>query len=278
MEEHNDTSKARKFFMEFWLTVRYPLLYAGITFFVTMIFIVILSIVDETGGGGGVPPEDRVDEMLAMLISASLAFLLIWRFVGKEWQSTGFWQHRNLAPVVILVCVLLGVTLNIFVNGFLYLLVDAATEPGSESLILEELGNPIIIFIASNLAIPLIEEVLFRGIVLERFRKTKLNVKAALIIQALIFAAFHTGGVQITYTFALGIILGLIYLWSGSVWAPLAVHVVFNTMTDVLAAFFDIGSSGVPGPVWALCALAGLAASVFLLRYLKRRRVAVAEG
>jgi hypothetical protein len=147
-----------------------------------------------------------------------------------------------------------------------------ADNPGLLDL-LYEVGNPVIFFMATNLAAPIIEEVIFRGIVLERLRKIKMNIWAALVIQALIFAAFHIGGVQMTYTFFLGIILGLVYLWSGSVWAAIIVHFVFNVMSDVLSAFFDLGNSGVHGLIWVLIALVGLAATIYLLKYLKRERV-----
>jgi hypothetical protein len=113
---------------------------------------------------------------------------------------------------------------------------------------------------------------------LEYLKKIKLNIKWALVIQAFIFALFHTGGVQITYTFALGIILGLIYLWSGTIWVPLIAHIVFNTFTDVFGIFFDIGNSGMAAPFWAVCALIGLAASVILLKYLKRHRIESANS
>jgi len=264
-----------RFFKEVWRVVRYPLLFGAILILVQGVLIAIL---DAGGADNPIPAEDRLDDMLVLLISALLTLPLIWKFLHKKWKAEGFWTRKQLTPALIAAYTLLGLAFNLLVNGLIYPSVDLAVTDNPALLdLLYQVSNPVIFFIATNLAAPLIEEVIFRGIVLERLRKTKMNIWMALIIQALIFSAFHTGGVQITYTFFLGIILGLVYLWSGSVWAAIIVHFVFNVMSDVLAAFFSLGNSGVHGLIWVLVALVGLAATIYLLKYLKRKRVPEVE-
>ena len=264
-----------RFFKEFWRVVRYPLLYGAM---LVLVQGVLIAILDAGGADNPIPAEDRLDDMLVILISALLTLPLIWKFLHKKWKAEGFWTRKQLTPALIAAYTLLGLAFNLLVNGLIYPSVDLAVTDNPALLdLLYQVSNPVIFFIATNLAAPLIEEVIFRGIVLERLRKTKMNIWMALIIQALIFSAFHTGGVQITYTFFLGIILGLVYLWSGSVWAAIIVHFVFNVMSDVLAAFFSLGNSGVHGLIWVLVALVGLAATIYLLKYLKRKRVPEVE-
>lgn len=81
----------------------------------------------------------------------------------------------------------------------------------------------------------IIEEIFFRGclqqIFLNWMRKTPY---AAIILVALIFSAFHMQWSAFVPRFFLGIILGLIYFYSGSLWASIAMHFMNNFLTVFL--------------------------------------------
>ncbi|WMJ80870.1 CPBP family intramembrane glutamic endopeptidase [Clostridium sp. MB40-C1] len=81
--------------------------------------------------------------------------------------------------------------------------------------------------IALLIFIPVFEEILFRGIIFNKFREN-IDLFSAVIIQAVIFGGFHGAIFQIVYTSILGIITALIYTWSDSIWAAILTHGIFN--------------------------------------------------
>lgn len=70
------------------------------------------------------------------------------------------------------------------------------------------------------------EETIFRGYLMLRFRTITKSAKGALILSSIIFAVGHgyQGAAGIVAVGMLGLIFGLIYLWRGSLVAPMVMH------------------------------------------------------
>ncbi|HEY9062510.1 MAG TPA: type II CAAX endopeptidase family protein [Pseudobacteroides sp.] len=101
------------------------------------------------------------------------------------------------------------------------------------------LGNVLIVIIVMGIVTPIFEEFFFRGIIYNELRKN-LPVVVALIIQAVIFAAFHGNIIQAIYTIILGVLLALIYNWYKSILSPIIFHLGFNISGIVLSKFKTI--------------------------------------
>ncbi len=82
-------------------------------------------------------------------------------------------------------------------------------------------------FLLSIFLIPVFEEIIFRGVMLGTFKKS-MNLKVAVVLQALIFAIMHGNIIQSSYTFFLGIILGVAFLYTGSIFGDIICHITFN--------------------------------------------------
>lgn len=80
------------------------------------------------------------------------------------------------------------------------------------------------------------EEIFFRGILQRLFNQMTRNVHAAVIISALLFSALHMQFYGFLPRFVLGLILGYLYAWSGSIWVPIIVHFINNAFA-VMAMF-----------------------------------------
>ena len=80
------------------------------------------------------------------------------------------------------------------------------------------------------------EEFLFRGVLLHIFREWAGNVHVAIFISALLFSALHLQFYGFLPRFILGIFLGYIFVWTGSIWVPVLVH-FFNNGIAVVAAW-----------------------------------------
>jgi len=82
------------------------------------------------------------------------------------------------------------------------------------------------------------EELIFRGILVRLFREWTHNIHLAVIIPALIFSALHLQFYGFFGRFMLGILLGYLFVWSGSLWVPIFVHFLNNAMAVVIS-FLD---------------------------------------
>lgn len=83
---------------------------------------------------------------------------------------------------------------------------------------------------------PISEELLFRQVIFKRLRNiTPLWV--AVTVSALLFGIYHGNLVQGIYAFIMGILLALVYEWTGSFVAPVIFHMVANHVSDITYEF-----------------------------------------
>ena len=89
-------------------------------------------------------------------------------------------------------------------------------------------------FIVISIVPGFCEEFLFRGAILENclpFGRTN-----AIVISSLLFAAMHQNIEQFFYTFVAGIVLGLIYERTGSIWNCTVLHILNNFVSVLQSA------------------------------------------
>jgi membrane protease YdiL (CAAX protease family) len=85
------------------------------------------------------------------------------------------------------------------------------------------------------------EELIFRGILVRLFRDWTNNIHLAVIIPAVLFSALHLQFYGFFGRLLLGIILGYIFVWSGSLWVPVFVHFLNNAMAVVVSFLSNRG-------------------------------------
>ena len=102
---------------------------------------------------------------------------------------------------------------------------------------LADLGLPAMLLLAAVLA-PLAEEVAFRGVIFSWLRR-RLSFLPAAILQALPFGLLHIQLEHVLYATLLGAMLALARERGRSLWVPVAIHVVINTVA-VTAIFLGI--------------------------------------
>lgn len=78
------------------------------------------------------------------------------------------------------------------------------------------------------------EELLFRGVVLRLFKEAFKNVHLAVFISALLFSLVHLQFYGFFPRLLLGLILGYLFVYTKSLWAPIAFHLVNNSATVLI--------------------------------------------
>lgn len=72
------------------------------------------------------------------------------------------------------------------------------------------------------------EEIMFRGIFLRLFKEWTRNIHLAVFISAILFSALHLQFYGFLPRMILGILLGYLFVWSGSIWVPVFIHFINN--------------------------------------------------
>ena len=79
--------------------------------------------------------------------------------------------------------------------------------------------------------VPIVEEIVFRGIVLEGLVNVT-NRVVAVVLSALIFAGVHAAGGarQMTTAFMIGLVFGWLYLQTRSIVPTSVAHIIYDTV------------------------------------------------
>ncbi len=77
------------------------------------------------------------------------------------------------------------------------------------------------------------EEFLFRGVIQKLFKDLSGNIHAGIILSAILFSAMHMQFYGFLPRFALGVMLGYMMYWSGSLWLPVIAHFINNFLAVI---------------------------------------------
>lgn len=135
------------------------------------------------------------------------------------------------------------------------------------------LPTPVTVFLTCIVA-PIVEELTYRHVLIPRLRPY--GDRFAILASALCFGLMHGNLNQFFYAFALGILLGYVFLKTGCVWQTMLLHAIYNLVggiiPDIAGHFGDTGGEFYLRLV--ICHI-GLGAFFFLYR---DRQTAYAPG
>ena len=113
-----------------------------------------------------------------------------------------------------------------------YAILGADTAPQAIVTFLMEhpgLGERLLVFAIAAIAAPITEELLFRGC-LYGFLRQSTGRATALAISSVVFALIHAHPATMPALAVFAVALALLYEYTGSLWAPIAVHSLFNAL------------------------------------------------
>lgn len=96
--------------------------------------------------------------------------------------------------------------------------------------------NIILLIISSGFLGPIVEEFLFRKILLTRLM-VRYSIKSAVILESLIFALFHTSINGFIYAFVIGVCLSMFYIKHKNIKIPIICHMISNIFVLFLNGF-----------------------------------------
>lgn len=96
------------------------------------------------------------------------------------------------------------------------------------------------VFLVMAILPAICEEALFRGVLQKVLKRVMNNTHLGIGLTALLFALMHLQFYTFLSIFVLGIILGYLKEWSGSLWVPMIMHLVNNGSIVVAVYFFGV--------------------------------------
>ena len=203
------------------------------------------------------------------LIACAIAVVSIRLWKGKAFFQGMFETKRAMTgkSFVCLACVFvsgqllyqaLAVVLELVLNLFGLSVLEsmAMTSSGADTLSM---------FLYMGLAAPIVEELLFRGLILRGLEPY--GKRFAIVASSLLFGLFHGNLVQSPYAFAVGLVLGYTAMEYSITWA-MVLHMLNNlVLGDTLLRLFSwLPGMGAELMVWVVVAICSGAAVVILWR------------
>lgn len=180
---------------------------------------------------------------LSIVISAIVCVGLIFIIIKVRRGATiadylGFKSIGTGTVLVVLAISVAYIVLSVLVNMGL-------NRPTDSDIMVQAYATsvwPALFWMAVVVFGPFFEEVLFRGFLFEGLRQSRIGIAGAIILTSLVWAGFHLqyGLFEIASIFVLGVIFGIVRYKTGSLWAPMIMH-VFNNLLAVLLIALEIG-------------------------------------
>jgi membrane protease YdiL (CAAX protease family) len=88
------------------------------------------------------------------------------------------------------------------------------------------------------------EEFFFRGMLQRKLSKTGIGPEGAILMASLIFSLIHMDFNNFIARWMMGVVLGYLYYWSGSLWVCIFAHFVNNFLVVLIAYLVNTGILG----------------------------------
>jgi membrane protease YdiL (CAAX protease family) len=227
--------------------MRWTLLDIGIVvvaaFLLTTLAVVVFQLTN-TVASGALGDMLRGRALLASMLAGGMVYgllllmtyLWIVRRRGVSWRELGL-STPPLLPMLLTLPIFVGQLLLVAViNAVVIQLVGQFSNPQIAALTdptgFSWLNFAAVFFVAALLA-PFVEEVLFRGL-LYQWLRVRTGVIVAVLVSAAIFSVTHVIPLLLPALFAVGIVLALVYEWTGSLWVTITLHFLQNAFAVII--------------------------------------------
>ena len=178
-----------------------------------------------------------------LLLAPAVVYLLCWKMSTKEITLRERLMYNKIRPstmVYVLFFVWLTMPLTTVINSISMFFTDN-TILGMSDMILD-VPFPLMLFIMAVLPAT-IEELVFRGISYGGYRKAGTKFMAVML-SALLFGIMHMNLNQALYAFVLGIFLALLVEATGSLFASMLFHFIYNAQSCCAMFFVEAMDPG----------------------------------
>jgi uncharacterized protein len=199
-----------------------------------------------TGHGGDDPDSWPMSMTVLSVVLLWIPFVVALAIVSARWGSGRFTDDFRLRfRAIDLVGIPIGVASQLLLLPLLYLPLRSIWPDTFSSEDVEQRARDlwdrasdgwiIALVIIVVVGAPLIEEIVYRGLILQALQG-RINDVLALIASSLWFAAIHLQPVELPGLFAFALVLGATFLVTGRLGCPILAHASFNAVGLLLVS------------------------------------------
>ncbi len=189
-------------------------------------------------------PPDFIGFVVSTVVGQVIVLVLIHFFLkahGMSWRDVLGLQHPRLLGIILFALLMAVVATGVMtaINDLIIKLITLVHKTPENQIpvqVLEKSTEPaqrVVFALAAIVLAPLVEEILFRGI-LYPLLKHRGYPRLALWGTSLLFAAIHVHLATFVPLFVFGVILVWIYERTDTLLAPILTHATFNTINFLL--------------------------------------------
>ena len=201
-------------------------------------FVYGMQIGYESATTGVMPGAEELKQMIMdkimaqstwiVLISGVLSILALWIFCKiRKKNMIKETRFVKFAPKYIPCVAIVGIAYCIGLNFAMSCLPDGIMDAYMEKASIITDGSIIVTIISTMIVAPVVEELIFRGMIFSRLKKG-MPLAWAVILTSIMFGLCHGQIVWTIYTFVLSILLCIAVQKTGSSLSALLMHVLFN--------------------------------------------------
>ena len=162
------------------------------------------------------------------LIAVPISFLVM-----KLTNDSVVTVKEKMKASMYLRCVFVVFPVAYALNIFSQRLASLMTSGEAENTMINTLiaGDNIPAFIMVSFLAPIFEELVFRKFIIDRTRRY--GEFTAIMFSSIAFGLFHCNLYQLFYAFAIGLVLGYVYVKTGNVLLTIIIHLIVNTSSSL---------------------------------------------
>lgn len=194
-------------------------------------------------GNGNLPPGFMLGTLFVQVIAMGAGVWLMGvKRRGYTWAGIGM---RPVSARWIGASVLIFIAMRIGVTLLALLLAQAGiTSMQAQALAPDGFSwvSAIGTLVLAGIAIPIVEEIFFRGVIY-RWLRDKWGIFIGMIVSGLVFGIAHFEPATVVPAIVMGFVLALVYEKSKSLWPPILIHMLNNTLA-IAALYAYLGTGG----------------------------------
>lgn len=212
--------------------------------------------------------------LISSLVAVGVYYIIFMVKKKNMWKEV---KLSNTKSINFIVALVLG-TSAFFINNVFVTLIQISGVFQNSFSEFEELtggmvtGNILFAILVVGIVVPFVEELLFRGLILNTLSKG-FGVVTAIILQGVVFGIYHGNLIQGIYASFLGILYGYVVYKTRSLWTGIIMHMVNNILAVVLPILFGESIATIGLIVLSVVGLVGVVSSILLINKNNKEQV-----
>lgn len=227
------TKRMKKFFYTFGICLYPILIYTAIQSSLGMFLAVVFGFFEGARDFNAIMDVLKENALVITAICAVVTSVVLSLFFHIDIKNGRIEKRGQIKAMDFIMAIVGGAGVSIALNIVIALTNMAGKDTAFVEVSDSITSNPLIVtIICAGILIPIVEEILFRGLIFNRI-KCQYNFVAGLLISSLLFGIYHGNIVQGIYATLLGIFIGFAYHKTKSILIPIFIHMGGNTFVSI---------------------------------------------